>query len=109
VGTDYGISAGFKKDREGQVVITKLDEITLEKVALQTNGKYYRASSGEEELRKIYDEISKMDKKELGSMRFSQFEDRFQYLLLVTILLLVAEVFISERRRIRKPWTGRFF
>ena len=108
--TDYGVSAGFKKDRGGQVVITKLDEVTLEKVALQTNGKYFRASSGEEELRKIYDEIGKMEKKELGSMRFSQFEDRFQYLLIFAIVLLVVEVLISERRnRTRKLWTGRFF
>ncbi len=108
--TDYGINAGFKKDREGQVVITKLDEVTLEKIALQTNGKYFRATSGEEELRKIYDEIGKMDKKELGSMRFSQFEDRFQYLLIFAIALLALEVFVSERRnRTRKFWTGRFF
>ncbi len=107
--TDYGVTAGFKKDRDGQVVITKLDEVTLEKIALQTNGKYFRATSGEEELRKIYDDIDKLEKKELGSMRFSQFEDRFQYLLIIAIALLVAELFVPERRQRRDFWLKRLF
>jgi len=103
-----GKNIGFKKDREGNVVITKLDEVTLEKIALQTGGKYYRATSGEDELHKIYDEISKMEKKELGSMQFSQFEDRYQYLLIFAIVLLVLEVVIPERKKVRKEWRGRF-
>ncbi len=109
MGSDVDAGRGFKKDRDGQVVITKLDEVTLEKIALQTNGKYYRATSGEEELKKIYAEIEKMEKKELGSMRFSQFEDRFQYLLIIGIVLLTLEVIIPERRNPRKSWMGRFF
>jgi Ca-activated chloride channel family protein len=107
--SEQGRSAqGFKKDRKGEVIITKLDEITLEKIALQTNGKYFRASSGEEELDRIYENIDQMEKKELGSMQFSQFEDRFQYLLIFALLLLAIELFIPERRIVRKEWRGRF-
>jgi Ca-activated chloride channel family protein len=101
-------SSGFKKDREGQVVMSKLDEVSLEKIALQTNGKYYRASSGENELDKIYDEIAKMDKKELGSLQYTQFEDRFQYILIFVILILAVEVLIPERRKVAREWLGRF-
>lgn len=101
-------SSGFKKDRQGQVVMSKLDEVTLEKIALQTNGKYYRASSGESELEKIYDEIARMDKKELGSLQYTQFEDRFQYVLIFVILLLIVEVMIPERRQVAREWRGRF-
>jgi Ca-activated chloride channel family protein len=82
------VPASFKKDRQGQVVITKLDEVTLEKIALQTGGKYYRASSAEDELKKIYAEISEMEKKELGSRRYAQFEDRYQYVLGFALLWL---------------------
>ena len=57
---ESGRNIGFKKDREGQVVTSKLDELTLEKIALQTGGKYYRASGSESELTKIYDEIGKI-------------------------------------------------
>jgi len=103
-----GETGGFKKDRDGQVVMSKLDEVTLEKVALQTNGKYYRASSGEDELKKIYDDLNRMEKKELGSLQYTQFEDRYQYVLIVVILLLVAELLIPERRKIKQEWRGRF-
>ncbi|GEM_PF-150985 len=89
---------GYKKDREGNEVITKLDEVTLEKIALETNGKYFRASTGEVELDKIYDEISQMEKKELAAKKFSQYEDRFQYILIFALFLLIIEIFIPERR-----------
>jgi Ca-activated chloride channel family protein len=100
--------AGFKKDKQGEIVISKLDEVALEKIALATNGKYYRASSGEEELDKIYEDVMGMEKKELGTLRFSQFEDRFQYLLVMALLLLVIEFFLPERREITREWKGRF-
>jgi Ca-activated chloride channel family protein len=105
---ERGNRIGFKKDRKGQVVTTKLDELTLEKIALATNGKYYRATTGEVELERIYEEISKMEKKELASLKFSQYEDRFQYVLGLAIVFLVAESLIGERRRQREVWRGRF-
>ena len=105
---EHGQNVGFKKDRQGEVVTSKLDEITLEKIALQTNGKYYRATGGEEELKKIYDDISKMEKKELASVKFSQYEDRFQYLLIFAIILLAVEIFISDRKKTKAEWRGRF-
>ncbi len=100
--------SGFKKDRSGQVVISKLDEFTLEKIALQTGGKYFRATSGEDELDTIYDDIMQMEKKELGSLQFSQFEDRFQYLVLLAFLLLMIEFLLPERVKVKQEWRGRF-
>lgn len=99
---------GFKKNREGEVVISKLDELTLEKIALETGGKYYRATPGEAELDKIYDAIAGMDKKELASLQFTQFEERFQYVLVLVLLFLVFEMMLSERIKVKKEWKGRF-
>lgn len=101
-------NSGFKKDRQGQVVISKLDEMTLEKIALQTGGKYFRATGGESELDRIYDDISKMEKKELGSLKYSQFEDRFQYLVIIALILLSIEFGLPERVRVKREWRGRF-
>ncbi len=94
-----GARVGFKKDRNGEVVVSKLDEVTLQKIALNTGGKYYRASAGEMELDKVYDEIDKMEKKELEGKLLMQYEDRFQYPLFLAIILVVLEFFISEKRR----------
>lgn len=101
-------SVEFKKDKNNEVVMTKLDELGLEKIALQTGGKYFRATTGEDELNKIYDDIAGMDKKELGSMQFSQFEDRFQYLLIFAIILLIIEAVLPERKKVKQEWRGRF-
>lgn len=108
VADDRGMSAGFKKDRSGQVVMTKLDELTLEKIALETGGKYYRATPGEVELNKIYDDIFKMEKKSLSSKQFAQYEERFQGLVGIALFLFVLEILIPERRRVKKSWAGRF-
>jgi Ca-activated chloride channel family protein len=105
---ERGFQTGFKKNRDGEVVVTKLDELTLEKIALQTGGKYYRASSGEAELDRIYEAISGMDKKELASLKFSQYEERFQYVLGIALLLLVIEMMLGERRKVKLESRERF-
>ncbi|HHJ52210.1 MAG TPA: VWA domain-containing protein [Caldithrix abyssi] len=94
-----GNPAGFKKDRNGNVVTTKLDVTTLQKIAYITNGKYYISTSGETELKQIYDDINKMEKKELSSRKFSQYEDRFQIFIFLALAVLVAETFLPVRRR----------
>ena len=88
--------------------MTKLDEITLEKIALETGGKYYRASPGEAELGQIYDDISSMEKKALASKEFAQFEDRFQALVAIALFCLILEFLLTERRKLKKVWRGRF-
>jgi len=104
----YGRSSGFKKDRQGGVVTTKLDVLTLQKIAFQTGGKFYQATTGEAELDEIYKEISELEKKELVSKQFSQYEDRFQIFLIIGFLLLILEMFIPENKKVKAEWRGRF-
>jgi len=105
---ERGNSIGFKKDRQDNVVMTKLDETILEKIALETGGRYYRATPGQAALTQIYDEISGMEKKVLSSMELAEFEERFQIPLGIACVLLLLEWFLPERRRTRKTWKGRF-
>lgn len=105
---DNGLRLGYKKDENGETVVSKLDELTLEKIALYTNGMYFHASPDGAELDNLYEAIYEGDKKELGSMKFTQFEDRFQYLLGLFILLAIWELLYPERRKIKSEWSGRF-
>ena len=100
----YGRSLGFKKDRNGNVVTTRLDVKTLQKIAFISNGKYYIASSGQSELRKIYDEIRKMEKKELSSRKFAQYEDRYQIFLILGLIFLILEFFLPVRTKVRSDY-----
>jgi len=90
---------GYKKDKKGAVVMSKVDEAVLQRIAIVTDGKYYRATSSEFELDKIYDEIQKMEKKELSNRLFTQYEDRFQYFLGIALILLCVEFAIGDRKR----------
>jgi Ca-activated chloride channel family protein len=90
---------GYKKDRAGELVLTRLDEVTLKQASTATEGKYYHASSGEIALDEIYADISQMEKKELEERLMTQYEDRFQYILPLAIIFLAVESLISERRR----------
>jgi len=95
---ERGEITGYKKDGEGNVVVSRLDETTLQKIALTTGGKYYHATRGEMELDKIYDEISRMEKKELEGKLLTQYEDRYQIFLFLSVLCLVVEFLLSDRR-----------
>ena len=96
-----GNPAGFKKDRQGNVVTTKMDATTLQKIAFTTGGKYYISSTGEAELDEIYKEVSQLDKKELSSRQFSQYENRFQIFLAIAIIFLLIETFLPVNRKVR--------
>ncbi len=96
-----GNQVGFKKDENGDVIISKLDEMTLQKIALATGGKYYNASAGEIELDRIFDDIGKMEKKELEGALVTRYDDRYQWPLLLALLCIVGEFFVSERKKLR--------
>jgi Ca-activated chloride channel homolog len=96
---------GFKKDGEGNTVITKLDEQALTQIAEAGGGKFIRATSAQNELDAVFKEVESMEKKEFGAKVFTEYEDRFQYLLGACLVLLLAEFFLSERRsRVLSRW-----
>ncbi len=93
-----GNQVGFKKDKDGNTVLTKLDEETLKQIASTGGGEYYRGSNYEDYLDKIYKELSKLNKTEFGVKKVTDYEDRFYYFLAPAILLLFVEFFISENK-----------
>ncbi len=97
-----GERVGFRKDKDGKVIVSRMDEVALQKIALATGGKYYRASPSDLELDKIYEEIQGMEKKELEGKMLLQYDDRFQWPLVLALMFIVWEVFIPERIRRKK-------
>jgi Ca-activated chloride channel homolog len=93
-----GQPAGFKKDNDGNPILTKLDEATLRQIASAGKGKYFRGSNYEDELDLIYRDLAKLDKTEFGVKKVTDYEDRFYYFLAPAILLLLLEFFISEKK-----------
>lgn len=88
----------FKKDRDGNVVVTRLDETTLMQIAEETGGVYQRCTSGDDALDAIIGAISGLEKGELGSRQFTQYEHRYQVFLVLAFFLLIMEIILSDRR-----------
>jgi Ca-activated chloride channel family protein len=96
---EKGNVVGYKKNEDGSVVVSRLDETSLANIASTTGGKYFRATGGEEEVDQIYTLVSQMDRKEFQSRQYLTFVDRFQIPLGFALALIVMELLVSEDRR----------
>ena len=104
IGRDEGapipaVGGGFRRDRRGDIVLSRLDETALQKIALDTGGRYVRSVTGDVDLEQIYLQGIKatLEDQELGSRRRQRWEDRFQWILAVALLALMLEPLVSER------------
>lgn len=96
----------YKKDNDGNLVMTKLNPMMLEKIAIAGNGKYFQAGTSLD-LVGIYSEIAKMEKNELGTDRLNIYEEQYQVFLIIAFLFLLLEFFIPHGGNVKKEWTGR--
>ncbi|MGB5989761.1 MAG: VWA domain-containing protein [Marinifilaceae bacterium] len=94
----------FHKDREGNVVVSRLNEDMLKKIAAAGEGAYIRANNTRVGLNALFKEINKMDKTQMESNIYSDYIERFQYFVFVALFLLLLDFLVLERknRRIMK-------
>lgn len=86
------------KDKDGNIVVTKLDEKTLQEIADAGNGAYVRAGNSEFGLNPIIDSIRKMDAEEFSSVVFEEFDEQYMYFFAAALVLLVIEMLIGRRK-----------
>lgn len=95
---ERGNLRGFRTDRDGKTILTKLNETILKQIASKGDGNYYRGNNYEDYLDRIYSELSELEKSEFGTKKVTDYESRYYYLLIPAIILLIIEFFISERK-----------
>jgi Ca-activated chloride channel family protein len=103
-----GQRRGFKRDADGNVVTTRLDQETLLWVADATGGEYYHVTSRGTELNALADEIASMGGREIEAGQVTQFEEQYQIFLGLGLVLLLVESLVPERRNVAMEWKGRF-
>lgn len=96
---ENGAVLGFKKDRSGRTVNSRLDEETLRRIAAATNGRYYRSTPQAVEMAGVLQELEGLEKKELEGLLATHFEERYQWPLALAALVLAIEMLIPNRRR----------
>ncbi|MBL7996637.1 VWA domain-containing protein [bacterium] len=98
---ETGTVKDFKKIN-GSVITTRLEEGFVSQLASETGGAYYAASTNELEVKKIYQEISKLEKSENSDYQFTEFENRYQWFLLLAIVSLCIDLVIHRRKIIKE-------
>lgn len=93
-----GQRKGYKRDRHGNTVTTRLDEGTLTAIAHAGKGVYVRATNINSGVQEIVHLIESLEKENYGEATFSEYESRYQYPLAAALLCLLAEILVFERR-----------
>lgn len=94
---ENGVIKGYRKDKEGQTVITKLNVNLLKTIASKANGAFVQASQADIGLGAVLDKIGELDKVQLENKMYTDYEDQFQWFLGLALLLFFIEFLISER------------
>jgi len=93
---------GYKEDQDGNTVLTQLDELTLQQLALMTDGRYFRALPDGREVDSLANEISELQTSELESRFETRGVERFQWFLFVAVVALTINELIPDRLREKK-------
>jgi Ca-activated chloride channel family protein len=93
-----GVLLNYKKDNQGETVITKLNEETLKDIAEEANGAYINGNNTADVIKEIKDILNTMDKTEFESKEFADFKDQFQWFLGFGFFFLFLDVFFLERK-----------
>jgi Ca-activated chloride channel family protein len=96
---DQGNRTGYKRDKKGDVVMSRLDEATLVELARLTGGFYLRASPAGDEVDELVRRLDALQQGDQKSRMFNRYENRYQWPLAFGLILLFLSIAIPEM-----PW-----
>ena len=88
----------FRRDRQGNIIMTKLNVQMLSDIARTGGGKYYGATSSRVGLSDLFERLNKLDKEEIDTKVYSEYEEQFPYLIWIALGILIMEFFIVEKK-----------
>ena len=106
VGSDQGQpvpkDGELMKDSDGNIVVSRLDEDMLKRVAAAGNGAYVHAGNEEFGLNPVIDDIRRLEDERFNSVVFEEYDEQFMYFFAAAFVLLVIEMLVGERRSKRR-------
>ena len=95
-----GVIESYKKNQEGDVVITKLMPNLLKELSKSNDGFYMKGDNTEEVVDEIISKLKQMDKKEFESKQFVAYKDQFQWFIGFALFFLCLEMFVFAKKTI---------
>lgn len=99
-GAPIPVDGGFLKDKDGNIVTTRLNEKMLQQISALTGGKYIRATGSNFGLSDILNDVRNMDKAEMKSFVYEDYDDQFQVLLVLALFVLLLDSIIVQTKNI---------
>ena len=96
-----GNAERYKRDRDGRLILTRLDDFLLQEIVQLTSGKYYQATPGGTEIELLYEDLSSLEKRTIEERQFTQYAEQFQYFVALAFLCLVAEILLADRKVVK--------
>lgn len=94
----YGKQTGYRKDRQGNTIVTRLNETILQQIAAAGNGMYIRANNARLGLDQIHNELEKIEKSEIETKIFTEYNSHFQWFAAAAMFLLIIELLLAWRK-----------
>ena len=91
-------SNNFRRDKDGNVIVTRLNEQMCQEIAQAGDGIYVRVDNSNAAQKVIAQEINKMAKADVETQVYTEFNEQFQAVAWIILLLLLAEMLILERK-----------
>ncbi|HEY3372842.1 MAG TPA: VWA domain-containing protein [Prolixibacteraceae bacterium] len=89
---------GYKKDRQGNTIVTKLDEAMLQQIAQAGKGIYIRANNTQVGLNTLFNEVNKMEKTDMESQIYADYDEKFQWFIGLALFLILLDYIVLERK-----------
>jgi predicted RNA-binding protein YlxR (DUF448 family) len=93
-----GVLTNFRRDKDGNVIVTRLNEQMCQEIAKAGNGMYIRVDNTNSAEKVLNNEIAKLSKADVESQVYTEFDEQFQALAWLVLILLVVEMLILERK-----------
>jgi len=94
---ENGVMKGFRKNKQGETIVTKLNSEILKQIAAKGKGVYVEATKHDLGIKAILNKIDELEKEKFDTKMFTDYEDQFQWFLGLSLILLVFECAMSER------------
>ena len=105
-GKPIPVDGELLKDKDGNIVVTRLDEATLKEVASAGKGLYVRAGNTEFGLNPVIDEIRSLEEKDFQSVVFEEYDEQYMYFFAIALIFMLIEFMISDTRNRRSLFGG---
>jgi Ca-activated chloride channel family protein len=90
----------YAKDDKGDIILTKLDVTTLNKIANSANGKFFPVTPHQSEIYEILQNINSLEKKKFESREYIKYKEQYRYFLLISLILLIIEILIQYKKKV---------